>query len=401
MGLFTFSLALFYGGIAGAAYLWAKENIVLSLMSAGIAMVLLTLVAPVQFDGPWVSIAWASESVVMMALSVRLEVDRLRISSYAIFALMTLWILAIETPVAFSERATSELSPYLAVYLTALIAGYANSFMLRQLVKGLEEWEKEIPAALFTAGNVFLTIAILQQLGGVWIPIALSIETIVLMWIGARFALYEQRTFALAVAAIAIVRIAFYEIIVDADGYVALLNTRMAAYLSVIAALCAATYLLRTYREQLLEWEQEALQTVGIVAANLILLVALSAEIIGAVDNGLISVSGQAALNTKSLGLSLLWATYGSIGLVVGIVMGWRTVRVGSLLLLAIPILKLFLVDSFALESGYRVAAFLVLGVLLLVGGYLYQRYSETIKSLLYEYEKTDPSTQLEVDAQA
>jgi uncharacterized membrane protein len=159
--------------------------------------------------------------------------------------------------------------------------------------------------------------------------------------------------------------------------------------------------MLRTYREQLFEWEQEVLQTVGTVAANLLLLLALSAEIIGAVDNGVISVSGQAALNTKSLGLSLLWASYGSIGLVAGIVVGWRMVRVGSLVLLAIPILKLFLVDSFALESGYRVAAFLVLGVLLLIGGYLYQRYSETIKSLIYETGKSENRSQRMADGQA
>jgi len=71
--------------------------------------------------------------------------------------------------------------------------------------------------------------------------------------------------------------------------------------------------------------------------------------------------------------------------LVLGIAKGWRMVRLAALALLAIPILKLFLVDSFALEQGYRVAAFLILGTILLAGGFLYQRFSVSIREYLFE----------------
>ena len=63
-------------------------------------------------------------------------------------------------------------------------------------------------------------------------------------------------------------------------------------------------------------------------------------------------------------------------------------VRLASLGLLAVPIVKLFLFDSFALDQGYRVAAFLSLGVILLIGGFLYQRYGEVIRGFLFEEEK-------------
>ena len=73
------------------------------------------------------------------------------------------------------------------------------------------------------------------------------------------------------------------------------------------------------------------------------------------------------------------------MGLVIGIVRRWKLVRLGSLGLLAVPILKLFLVDSFALDQFYRVAAFLSLGIILLAAGYLYQRHGAAIKEFLFE----------------
>ena len=68
--------------------------------------------------------------------------------------------------------------------------------------------------------------------------------------------------------------------------------------------------------------------------------------------------------------------------LAAGFIGGWRLVRTAGLILLAIPVFKLFLFDSFQLEQGLRVAAFLILGGILLAGGYLYQRNSELIKEL-------------------
>ena len=53
--------------------------------------------------------------------------------------------------------------------------------------------------------------------------------------------------------------------------------------------------------------------------------------------------------------------------------------------MLAVPVLKLFLVDSFALDQEYRVAAYLALGLILVIGGFLYQRFSRTIREFLLE----------------
>ena len=52
---------------------------------------------------------------------------------------------------------------------------------------------------------------------------------------------------------------------------------------------------------------------------------------------------------------------------------------------LAIPIVKVFAYDVFKLDMGYRIGAFVGLGLLLLVSAYLYQRYSKIIKGVFIE----------------
>ena len=132
---------------------------------------------------------------------------------------------------------------------------------------------------------------------------------------------------------------------------------------------------------------------VFLVGASFLTLWLLSAEVIAAVDSGIVDAVDETAYYAKSLSLSILWALYASIVLVLGIIKRWRLVRLTGLALLAVPILKLFLVDSFALEAGYRVAAFLVLGAILLIGGFLYPRYSAAIREFLFEEQQTSPQS--------
>ncbi|MFC1592987.1 DUF2339 domain-containing protein [Candidatus Omnitrophota bacterium] len=57
--------------------------------------------------------------------------------------------------------------------------------------------------------------------------------------------------------------------------------------------------------------------------------------------------------------------------------------RLAALALLAVPVVKVFVYDVFALEQIYRIIAFTGLGLLLLTSGYLYHRYSEAIRGFL------------------
>ncbi len=48
-------------------------------------------------------------------------------------------------------------------------------------------------------------------------------------------------------------------------------------------------------------------------------------------------------------------------------------------------IVKLFMYDMIKLGGGYRVAAFVSVGVLFLAGGFVYHRYADVIKGFIMD----------------
>jgi uncharacterized membrane protein len=79
------------------------------------------------------------------------------------------------------------------------------------------------------------------------------------------------------------------------------------------------------------------------------------------------------------LSLSVLWALYASLLTGVGIVKRLRGARILGILLLGAAVLKVFLVDLSALQTFYRIISFIVLGLLLLVVSYGYNRFKHLI----------------------
>jgi len=72
------------------------------------------------------------------------------------------------------------------------------------------------------------------------------------------------------------------------------------------------------------------------------------------------------ATQTSQLALSAFWAVLGFGSLVAGLAREVKLLRLAGLGLLALAVGKVFIVDLAALESIWRVASFLALGLLLL-----------------------------------
>jgi uncharacterized membrane protein len=72
--------------------------------------------------------------------------------------------------------------------------------------------------------------------------------------------------------------------------------------------------------------------------------------------------------------LSALWALVGLGSLVVGLRRDRRAIRLGALALLVASVGKVFMFDLATLTSIYRVISFIVLGLLLLTGAFVWQR---------------------------
>ncbi|GIT19540.1 MAG: hypothetical protein CM1200mP39_23460 [Dehalococcoidia bacterium] len=82
----------------------------------------------------------------------------------------------------------------------------------------------------------------------------------------------------------------------------------------------------------------------------------------------------------KFLSITVLWAGYSTLLIIAGVIARSSFIRLGGLALMSLAVIKLFVHDTFNLEQFSRVAAYIVLGTLLLSAGMLYQRYQSRVR---------------------
>lgn len=87
--------------------------------------------------------------------------------------------------------------------------------------------------------------------------------------------------------------------------------------------------------------------------------------------------------NAMNLIMSLWWMGLGVSAILIGLLPRLRIMRVGGATLVAAAIAKVFLYDSSALEMGYRVVSFVVLGVILIVLAFSYEKNKDRLKDFL------------------
>jgi len=234
---------------------------------------------------------------------------------------------------------------------------------------------------------IFLTVALPIQLGDkAWTTIAWAAEGAVLMWLAFKAKIPVFRYYGYIVFSAVAVRLLFFDTSISLRTFQPIFNERFLAFAVSIAALYAAGYFL--LRERKSSGGGKAGASVLLIAANFFTLWLLSFEVwdsfSGALRTAEVPVK-EGLRSAQNLSLTAVWAFYAVIGLVVGIVKRWRYVRLGALVLLLVAIGKVFVFDVFKLELGYRIGAFVGLGILLLVSAYLYQRYSKIIKGVFTE----------------
>ncbi len=86
--------------------------------------------------------------------------------------------------------------------------------------------------------------------------------------------------------------------------------------------------------------------------------------------------------------LTILWTLLGFAWVSVGLWRRFAALRMASFALLLVALVKLFVHDVWKFDSFTRVAAFLALGVALVVLGFFYNRFAELLKRLVEEKEE-------------
>jgi uncharacterized membrane protein len=173
----------------------------------------------------------------------------------------------------------------------------------------------------------------------------------------------------------------------DAAWHALVLNRTLAAFAIFVATLWLIA---RTYARSGKDFEEAfAVRRGATVAANLLAIVALSAQAAGYYEARIAEELSRlgVALGTddytgrlrnlalaKQLSLSVVWGLYASGLLIAGRVRRLRLLRVMGLALLSLTTLKVFIWDLSSLDRVYRIISFIMLGAILLVVSYFYQR---------------------------
>ncbi len=236
---------------------------------------------------------------------------------------------------------------------------------------GSEEWET-YPGLM--AGGValaFVTLAVPIQFAGFRVTVAWALEGLAMMWIWSRFKTRGAGIVAGVILTLAVLRLYSVDMLLYGNGtqYRAILNARFLAFLVCAICLWLSAWFVK----------QGPGAVIPYVAGHVTMLVILGIEIVGAIERG-VREADQASSITVAL--SILMATYAVILVIAGVVVHASVHRVLGLVLAAIVILKLYLLDVWVLGRGFRIAAFLGLGALLLAVSYLYSRFRPSVQKL-------------------
>jgi len=218
---------------------------------------------------------------------------------------------------------------------------------------------REIALLLYGVAAMLAGVALAVALTGPALVAAWSIEAVVLACVGRRTETPERGLVsALVFAGLAGAHVLVFEARPDALAYG--LDSIPVAFGAVALVLLALAGIAAMY--------EDAREHLAWVGAGFVVYLAscLVVDLAGARDGH--------ATQTSQLALSGFWAALGFAAILAGLLRRRRALRLGGLGILALAVGKVFLVDLAQLESIWRVASFLALGLLLLAGAFAYQR---------------------------
>ncbi len=406
-GLISLALALFYGLISLAAIKRSGAHPHVALIALPMALVFLTVAMPLQLSGVWVTVAWAAQGTILVWLGFLLNRWQMRVFGLGVLALSVGHLLLFDSWVEL-ERFTPIINERLPVFLSVIAAFYVSGYLFWRYRESWKTWEPPIVPVLLTVANLLtvglLSLEVIGYFGnqaveagnnpGERSAVNGTLLTLTAMWaiygfillgVGMVFRSFQARWGGLALMGVVVAKLLVFDtplVGLEPTTYVPFLNVQFLTFVIVLALMLAAAFWTRLWRDNLPGTEARTFIALLIVA-NVVAVWSLSLEVIHYFDYTTFAASVD-YVSGMHLSLTVLWAVY-AIGVIgVGIATRSSKIRLGGMAFLAVPVIKLFVFDVFLLELGYRVAAFITLGVLLLGTGLAYQGYSQAMRGFLF-----------------
>jgi len=414
-GLFTVLLGLFYLGFALYFHRRQGSPRALRLLLVGLVLTFVSLAAPVQLDGSHITLFWAAEAVLLLWFSQRSGLRLVERGSLVVLALMLVG-LAMDLAGVYGWEGPATMAPLWnkgwTTGMFAVLSLAGMTVLLRRFPAGHEPvaaiGAHALARALAVMGVALLYLVNLlelrYQLAGVLDPEVVQMASIAFsllyLLVLERASVSLPRSYATVVALLLAFTAALYitgfyvgsrtaltHLLLEQGGQGSVLVHYVSLALMVLVVVRLAILARRLIGRGLPGWDTY------LWAMCVFLVVLASQELDHAVllgarpDDG--SSLAHALADGRRAGYPILWGVGSFLFMWYGMRQRMRMVRVIALALFAVTLLKLFLIDLRALSEGGRVAAFILLGGLLLVVSFMYQK----LKALLQEDAPDDAPT--------
>ena len=279
-GFFTFSLAVLYLALAFLENHQEKVSTRFSRFSASVGLVLFSLAIPIQLEKNWITIGWASEALALVYIGFLLKSTLLRKVAHGLLALSFMRLVLFDS--ALAQGAAPWLNSRVLTFIFC-IAVYILAVALYTKKKA-EIGPTEGMAISFLAllGGASLlfggTIEIVDFFSLHWLAYFWFVGVIVLVLFGLATKSMSVRILALIASLIALLRLFFVEINLEA-GELPIVNIRFLLFFFSALSALSIPLLYRSFRDVVSEGEVILTTHVISVYVYLLTFVLFTAEI--------------------------------------------------------------------------------------------------------------------------
>ena len=403
MGIFHFAFILPLRSREGV-----DRNLIVLLI--GLVLSFLTLAIPVQLDGSYITLFWAAEAVLVLWLAQKTEIRLMKVSSILITVLMMVslgwdWI-----NLYLDNQAGSLMLVGNKAFITGIVS--LASVLVSQWL-----WKKEgeesiiggVNAKIWVKGYFYLGIVVMYLVGmleftyqvGDYIKdpdmVALSFGTYNALFLSGLmlFARWRKIGFItlltmIASALMILVYIAVHrQNIIELRENITFYNGEQGPFLFhyVFIALMLVMVFLNLYHIKAKYSFKSTIGKIALWVSSFVLVLMASSELDHLVVLGGFGPGANVdhLLETaRKVGYPILWGVCGFVMIFLGMRFKHLHLRIAALVLFLLTLIKLFVYDIQDISPAGKIAAFVSLGVLLLVISFMYQR----LKRLLVNEEK-------------
>ena len=408
-GLFTILIAAFNFIFAYLLYKNKKVDVNLVYLLIGLVLTFVTLSAPIQLEGNYITLFWSAESVLLLWLSQKSGIKLMKVASFVITILMIISLLLDWSNAysAFDGILPLFINKAFAATCMVIASISATIFLLKQ--------EKE--ESLFLDFNIKIYASILEfafllvaYFGGLLevyyqfesrldvlqthvdiTPIYTCCYNLLFILLFSIYVRYRNIQLLqifpiIAGVFISLVYLIYYnQIVIDLrDAY--LIDSPDLGfhyyfhYLNVLLLVVLLAYAFAVLKNKFVKTTTQYSAYLWI--ASFVTIYVMSAELVNSVsiysfkpDSNMYDLSHQ----TYKVGFPILWGLSSFALMVLGMKFKIKTLRIISLTIFGVALLKMFIFDIQEMSEGGKIAAFISLGVLLLIISFMYQKLKKIL----------------------